>query len=138
MALAQLSKVRIEYFPHGEGPERILFIHGFSASARIWGMVQEALPAERYTTVAINNRGAGGPDAPPNEFAHIPGGWSTCPDLNYYLRLSPNPANAGIPGSGGSFDLSVKTDPNGYTYDGGRPANPGIDTRRSPPSCRLP
>ena len=68
MALAQLSKVRIEYFPHGEGPERILFIHGFSASARIWGMVQEALPAERYTTVAINNRGAGGSDAPPNEY----------------------------------------------------------------------
>jgi pimeloyl-ACP methyl ester carboxylesterase len=67
MAIAQLSKVRIEYFPHGQGPERILFIHGFQASARIWRMVQEALPADRYTTVAINNRGAGGSDEPPDE-----------------------------------------------------------------------
>ncbi|HZC16271.1 MAG TPA: alpha/beta hydrolase [Caulobacteraceae bacterium] len=67
MAIAQLSQVRIEYFPHGEGPERILFIHGFQASARIWRVVQEALPAERYTTIAINNRGAGGSDAPPDE-----------------------------------------------------------------------
>jgi hypothetical protein len=35
MALAQLSKVQLEYFPHGHGPERIVFIHGFQASARI-------------------------------------------------------------------------------------------------------
>ena len=65
--LAQLSKVRLEYFEHGHGPERIVLIHGFQASARIWAMVQEALPADRYTTIAINNRGAGNSDAPPNE-----------------------------------------------------------------------
>jgi pimeloyl-ACP methyl ester carboxylesterase len=67
MALAQLSKVRLEYFPHGHGPERIVFIHGFQASARIWQMVQQALPADRYSTIAINNRGAGGSAAPPSE-----------------------------------------------------------------------
>ena len=67
MALAQLSKVHLEYFPHGEGPERIVFIHGFQASARIWQMVQEALPADSYCSIAINNRGAGGSDAPPDE-----------------------------------------------------------------------
>jgi pimeloyl-ACP methyl ester carboxylesterase len=67
MAFAQLSKVRLEYFPHGQGPERIVFIHGFQASARIWSLVQDALPADRYTTIAINNRGAGGSEAPPNE-----------------------------------------------------------------------
>ncbi len=67
MAFAQLSKVRLEYFPHGHGPERIVFIHGFQASARIWTMVQEALPAARYSSIAINNRGAGGSDAPPRE-----------------------------------------------------------------------
>lgn len=67
MAFAQLSKVRLEYFAHGGGAERILFIHGFQASARIWQKVQEALPAERYTSVAINNRGAGGSDAPSME-----------------------------------------------------------------------
>jgi pimeloyl-ACP methyl ester carboxylesterase len=67
MVFAQLSKVRLEYFPHGQGPERIVFIHGFQASARIWSLVQAALPADRYTTIAINNRGAGGSEAPPNE-----------------------------------------------------------------------
>ena len=60
MAFAQLSKVRLEYFPHGEGPERVVLIHGFQASARIWRLTQEALPADRYTSIAINNRGAGG------------------------------------------------------------------------------
>jgi len=67
MAFAQLSKVRLEYFPHGEGPERVVLIHGFQASARIWRLTQEALPADRYTSIAINNRGAGGSDAPPDE-----------------------------------------------------------------------
>ncbi|HXQ46309.1 MAG TPA: alpha/beta hydrolase, partial [Caulobacteraceae bacterium] len=67
MAFAQLSKVRLEYFPHGEGSERVVFIHGFQASAKIWRMVQQALPADRYTSVAINNRGAGNSEAPPRE-----------------------------------------------------------------------
>ena len=67
MAFAQLSKVKLEYFPHGRGPERIVLIHGFQASARIWQMVQQALPEDRYSTIAINNRGAGGSEAPPSE-----------------------------------------------------------------------
>src|ERR1700722_10511226 len=67
MAFAQLSKVRLEYFPHGQGLGHIVFIHGFQASARIWSLVQQALPADRYTNIAINNRGAGGSDAPPDE-----------------------------------------------------------------------
>ncbi|HEY2707541.1 MAG TPA: alpha/beta hydrolase [Caulobacteraceae bacterium] len=67
MAFAQLSKVRLEYFQHGHGPERVVLIHGFQASAPIWRLVQEALPADRYTSIAINNRGAGGSEAPPRE-----------------------------------------------------------------------
>ncbi len=67
MAVAHLSKVSLEYFPHGQGPERVVFIHGFQASARIWQMVQQALPAACYSSIAINNRGAGGSEAPPNE-----------------------------------------------------------------------
>jgi pimeloyl-ACP methyl ester carboxylesterase len=67
MAFAQLSKVRLEYFPHGEGPERVVFAHGFRASARIWGMTQAALPADRFSSIAINHRGAGGSDAPADE-----------------------------------------------------------------------
>lgn len=54
MALAQLSKVRIEYFPHGEGPERILFIHGFSASARI---ILRMMYPQRTCTVSQHRRG---------------------------------------------------------------------------------
>jgi pimeloyl-ACP methyl ester carboxylesterase len=45
----------------------VVLIHGFQASARIWRLTQEALPADRYTSIAINNRGAGGSDAPPDE-----------------------------------------------------------------------
>ncbi|MFI4973850.1 MAG: alpha/beta fold hydrolase [Caulobacterales bacterium] len=67
MAIAQLSKVRLEYIPHGQGPERVVLVHGFQASARIWQMVQAALPADRYSSIAINNRGAGASEAPPSE-----------------------------------------------------------------------
>jgi branched-chain amino acid transport system permease protein len=67
MAFAQLSKVRLEYFPHGDGPEKVVFIHGFQASARIWQVTQQALPADRYQSIAVNNRGAGGSDAPADE-----------------------------------------------------------------------
>jgi len=67
MPFAQLAKVRLEYFAHGRGPEKVVFIHGFQASAPIWRMVQAALPEDRYASIAINNRGAGGSDAPPEE-----------------------------------------------------------------------
>lgn len=67
MAIAQLTHVRLEYFKFGDGPERVLFMHGFQASARIWQLVQSALPATRYTTIAINNRGTGGSEAPPRD-----------------------------------------------------------------------
>ncbi|HVN02108.1 MAG TPA: alpha/beta hydrolase [Caulobacteraceae bacterium] len=66
MAFLQLSKVKLEYFQHGDGPERVVLIHGFQASAKIWRLVQQALPADRYTSIAINNRGAGASDAPPD------------------------------------------------------------------------
>ena len=59
--------MRLEYFAKGEGDRKILFLHGFQASARIWTFVQDLLPGDRFTTVAINNRGAGGSDAPPDE-----------------------------------------------------------------------
>jgi pimeloyl-ACP methyl ester carboxylesterase len=67
MPFVQLSNVRLEYFRHGHGPEVLLLVHGFQASARIWHWVQQALPADRYTTIALNNRGAGASDAPPRE-----------------------------------------------------------------------
>ena len=70
MAFAQLSKARLEYVSAGEGPRRVLFLHGFQASARIWHAVQAAMPSDEYSTIAIHNRGAGGSDAPADEAAY--------------------------------------------------------------------
>jgi branched-chain amino acid transport system permease protein len=67
MPYAQLSRVRMHYFEYGTGPELVVFVHGFQASARIWQLVQELLPADRYRTIAPNNRGAGETEAPSNE-----------------------------------------------------------------------
>ena len=67
MAVAKLSEVALEYFESGHGPETVVFVHGFSASARIWHAAQQRLPGDRYRTIAVNNRGAGGSDAPPEE-----------------------------------------------------------------------
>ena len=70
MAFAQLSEVKLEYFPVGNGPRNVLFIHGFQASGQIWHAVQQALPGDQYTSIAINNRGAGGSDAPDGEASY--------------------------------------------------------------------
>ena len=67
MPHAQLSRVRQHYYERGHGPERVVFVHGFQASGRIWQLVQEALPEDRYHTIAPDNRGAGTTDAPPEE-----------------------------------------------------------------------
>lgn len=67
MTIVRLSEVSLEYFEHGHGAEAVVFVHGFQASARIWHEVQRALPAERYRSIAVNNRGAGASDAPPLE-----------------------------------------------------------------------
>jgi pimeloyl-ACP methyl ester carboxylesterase len=67
MAFANLPEVRLEFFELGHGPEAVVLVHGYQASARVWHEVQRALPADRYRTIAVNNRGAGGSDAPPLE-----------------------------------------------------------------------
>ncbi len=67
MPYAQLTRVRMHYFERGHGPETVVFVHGFQASGRIWQLVQEALPEDRYRTIAVNNRGAGETEAPPEE-----------------------------------------------------------------------
>ena len=64
MTIAQLSEVSLEYFEHGMGPRVVVFVHGYQASARIWHGVQQALPAQHYRSIAVNNRGAGASQAP--------------------------------------------------------------------------
>jgi len=67
MTIARLSEVALEYFEHGEGADVLVFVHGYQASARVWYGVQQALPAQRYRSIAVNNRGAGASQAPPLE-----------------------------------------------------------------------
>ena len=59
--------VRLQYFSRGRGPEVIVFVHGYQASARVWRLVQESLDPERFRTIALNNRGAGDSDRTPRE-----------------------------------------------------------------------
>ncbi|MGE0058213.1 MAG: alpha/beta fold hydrolase [Dehalococcoidia bacterium] len=51
--------VNLQYFEHGSGPETIVFVHGFTASGRIWAKVQRALDETSFHTYAFSNRGAG-------------------------------------------------------------------------------
>lgn len=67
MPIARPATVDLEYFVHGHGPRRVVFAHGFQASAQIWRQVQDLLPAAAYTSISMNNRGAGASEAPPRE-----------------------------------------------------------------------
>lgn len=55
----EAAGVRLQYFAHGSGPETIVFVHGFSASGRIWAKVQRALDESEFRSIAFSNRGAG-------------------------------------------------------------------------------
>ena len=69
MPFTQLSKVRLHWYESGDrasASERLVFVHGFQASGRIWQLMQELLPAPYYS-IAVDNRGAGQSDAPPDE-----------------------------------------------------------------------
>jgi branched-chain amino acid transport system permease protein len=63
----QAGAVKLQYFEHGEGPERLVLVHGYRSSGRIWQLVQEALDATRFCSIAISNRGAGDSDRTPAE-----------------------------------------------------------------------
>lgn len=67
MPIARPAQIDLEYFVHGHGPRRLVFAHGFQASAQIWRQVQDLLPADAYTSISMNNRGAGATEAPPSE-----------------------------------------------------------------------
>jgi 3-oxoadipate enol-lactonase len=70
MPYAQLSQVRLDYYERGHGPETLVLVHGFQMSGRVWQLVQEALPKDRYRTIAPDLRGAGASDAPADEAAY--------------------------------------------------------------------
>ncbi len=66
----QAGNVRLEYFERGSGPEVIVLVHGYVSSGRIWSLSQERLDPERFRTIALNNRGAGGSDRVGGEDAY--------------------------------------------------------------------
>jgi pimeloyl-ACP methyl ester carboxylesterase len=51
--------VRLQYFQRGSGAETVVFVHGFTASGRIWAKVQRALDETVFRSIAVSNRGAG-------------------------------------------------------------------------------
>jgi pimeloyl-ACP methyl ester carboxylesterase len=55
----EAGSVRLQYFEHGSGAETIVFVHGFTASGRIWAKVQRVLDEAAFHTIAFSNRGAG-------------------------------------------------------------------------------
>ena len=61
------GEFQLQYFQHGTGPEEIVLVHGYSSSARIWRLAQEALATDRFHSTAISNRGAGDSDRSPLE-----------------------------------------------------------------------
>lgn len=72
MPYAQVGPIRLHYVECGAEAgtsETVVFVHGFQASARIWQAMQELLPPS-YHSIAVNNRGAGESDAPPDESAY--------------------------------------------------------------------
>jgi branched-chain amino acid transport system permease protein len=70
MPFAQLSAVRQHYYEAGHGPQAVVLVHGFQASGRIWQLVWERLPPDHYWAIAVDNRGAGRTEAPPDEDAY--------------------------------------------------------------------
>ena len=66
----QGKRARLQVYEHGAGPQVMVLVHGYSASARGWRLTQEALDPAKYRTIAVNNRGAGESDRPADEAAY--------------------------------------------------------------------
>ena len=68
MPYVRVGDIRIHYQEKGDGPEKILFVHGNIASWRWWEEVMELLPEEEYRSYAPDSRGCGLTDKP--EYGH--------------------------------------------------------------------
>jgi pimeloyl-ACP methyl ester carboxylesterase len=57
----------------GHGPVAVVLVHGYSLSSAEWSKVLPLLPADRYTTYAVDLRGFGDSGKPEegNDFAHL-------------------------------------------------------------------
>ena len=64
MPYVRAGGIRIHYREKGNGPEKILFVHGNIASWRWWEEVMELLPEEEYHSYTPDSRGCGLTDKP--------------------------------------------------------------------------
>lgn len=55
----QAGDVRLQYFEHGTGPQAVVLVHGYTASARIWAKFQPVFDDALFRSIAISNCGAG-------------------------------------------------------------------------------
>lgn len=58
----QAGDVELQCYKHGHGEEKVVLVHGYVSSARIWRLTVEQMDPERFSVVALSNRGAGDSD----------------------------------------------------------------------------
>lgn len=58
MPFSEVNDVKLHYLTAGDGPDSIVFLHGFCQSSRFWETTLEQLP-DRYTGYALDLRGFG-------------------------------------------------------------------------------
>ncbi len=71
MPFASVNDVNLHYLTQGNGPEAIVFLHGFCQSSRFWEPTLEQLP-DRFRGYALDLRGFGNSDKPEGPYS-IPG-----------------------------------------------------------------
>ena len=55
----QAGDVKLQYYQHGHGAEQFVLVHGYVSSGRIWRLTVEQLDPDRFSVIALSNRGAG-------------------------------------------------------------------------------
>ena len=55
----QAGDVKLHYYRHGHGSETVVLVHGYVSSGRIWRLTVEQLDPDRFSVIALSNRGAG-------------------------------------------------------------------------------
>ena len=66
-AMVRAGQVNLQYFSHGNGPETVVLIHGYTMNARLWQLTMEKMDPATYRIIALNNRGAGDSEHTPSE-----------------------------------------------------------------------
>lgn len=60
--LVQAGDVKLQCYQHGHGAEKVVLVHGYVSSGRIWRLTVEQMDLDRFTVIALSNRGAGDSD----------------------------------------------------------------------------